>query len=93
MMQDSPARDVNVADQFADKDGDDEYMSKYSMSYRENSSLPMRQKWMANVDEDNFQILDPDDPLMKRFQDALKSHLSRIDNRLSEEIHELVSIT
>ncbi|XP_014210588.1 coiled-coil domain-containing protein 40, partial [Copidosoma floridanum] len=40
-------------------------------------------------DNDDFKILDPDDPLMNRFQEALKSHLKRIDEKLSEEIYEL----
>ncbi|CAB0035150.1 unnamed protein product [Trichogramma brassicae] len=44
---------------------------------------------MDQFNEDTFKILDPDDPLMKRFQDALKSHLQRIDGKLDEEIREL----
>ncbi|XP_014234800.1 coiled-coil domain-containing protein 40 [Trichogramma pretiosum] len=46
-------------------------------------------QWMDQFNEDTFKILDPDDPLMKRFQDALKSHLQRIDGKLEEEIREL----
>ncbi|EZA53658.1 Coiled-coil domain-containing protein [Ooceraea biroi] len=34
-------------------------------------------------------VLDPDDSLMKRFQDALREHLVRVDGRLSSEISEL----
>ncbi|XP_015595584.1 coiled-coil domain-containing protein 40 [Cephus cinctus] len=34
-------------------------------------------------------ILDPDDPLMKRFQDALKAHLTRVNDKLNQEILEL----
>jgi hypothetical protein len=36
-------------------------------------------------------VLDPDDSLMKKFQDALRAHLIRVDDRLSSEISELVS--
>jgi len=36
-------------------------------------------------------VLDPDDSLMKKFQDALRTHLIRVDDRLSSEISELVS--
>ncbi|XP_016844861.1 coiled-coil domain-containing protein 40-like isoform X2 [Nasonia vitripennis] len=59
------------------------------MHYQENVLIPTKQQWMTDVDENQFKILDPDDPLMKRFQDALKSHLLRIDNKLSDEISEL----
>ncbi|XP_012268541.2 coiled-coil domain-containing protein 40 [Athalia rosae] len=34
-------------------------------------------------------VLHPDDPLMKRFQDSLKSHLTRINNKLQDEIYDL----
>jgi hypothetical protein len=37
------------------------------------------------------EVLHPDHPLMKNFQAALKDHLQRQYNRLSEEIIELVS--
>lgn len=36
-------------------------------------------------------VLDPDDILMKKFQDALRDHLSRVDHKLTSEISELVS--
>lgn len=39
---------------------------------------------------DKFHILHPDDALMKRFQDALKAHLLRLDDKLDEEIREIV---
>lgn len=42
------------------------------------------------MDEKNTKVLDPDDPLMKRFQDALNEHLLRVDNKLSQEILEMV---
>lgn len=37
-------------------------------------------------------VLDPDDSLMKKFQNALREHLIRVDNRLNSEILDLVSI-
>lgn len=37
-------------------------------------------------------VLDPDDSLMKKFQNALREHLIRVDNKLNSEILELVSI-
>lgn len=40
---------------------------------------------------ESLKVLDPDDPLMKRFQDALENHLLRIDLRLSQDITQLVS--
>jgi len=36
-------------------------------------------------------VLDPDDSLMKKFQNALRDHLVRVDNKLNSEIVELVS--
>lgn len=36
-------------------------------------------------------VLNPDDSLMKKFQDALREHLTRVDKKLSDEILELVS--
>lgn len=37
-------------------------------------------------------VLDPDDSLMKKFQNALREHLTRVDKKLSDEILELVSL-
>ncbi|XP_011298593.1 coiled-coil domain-containing protein 40 [Fopius arisanus] len=37
----------------------------------------------------SLKVLDPDDPLMRRFQEALRSHLLRVDERLTTEIAEL----
>lgn len=37
-------------------------------------------------------VLDPDDSLMKKFQNALREHLVRVDNKLSSEILEFVRI-
>ncbi|KAJ8683178.1 hypothetical protein QAD02_018970 [Eretmocerus hayati] len=67
---------------------EEEYPIELSMRPH-NSPLLKRQQWMVDVDEDNFKILDPDDPLMKRFQDALKAHLLRLDKKLDDEIYEL----
>lgn len=39
------------------------------------------------------EVLQPDHPLMKNFQAAVKDHLNRQHNRLSEEILKLVSPT
>ncbi|XP_012273583.1 coiled-coil domain-containing protein 40 [Orussus abietinus] len=50
---------------------------------------PKKQVWVQTPSEELLQVLDPDDPLMKRFQDALQKHLLRIDKKLSEEILEL----
>lgn len=36
-------------------------------------------------------ILDPNDNLMKKFQRTLHVHLLHVDNKLSEEIQDLVS--
>jgi hypothetical protein len=41
---------------------------------------------------DDPEVLDPDHPLMKRFQAALKNHLERQYSRLSDEVLELVSL-
>jgi hypothetical protein len=41
---------------------------------------------------DDPEVLDPDHPLMKRFQAALKKHLERQYSRFSEEVLELVSL-
>lgn len=35
-------------------------------------------------------VLDPDDKLMKKFQTTLHTHLLRVNNKLSEEILNLV---
>lgn len=42
---------------------------------------------------DDPEVLDPDHPLMKGFQAALKNHLDRQYSRLSEDVLELVSLT
>ncbi|XP_033214264.1 coiled-coil domain-containing protein 40 isoform X2 [Belonocnema kinseyi] len=45
-----------------------------------------KQLWMREQNQDQFKILDPNDPLMRTFQDALQAHLTRISNTLSDEI-------
>ncbi|XP_034939627.1 coiled-coil domain-containing protein 40 [Chelonus insularis] len=38
--------------------------------------------WSENEEpEESLKVLDPDDPLMKRFQDALRNHLLKISNK------------
>ena len=49
-----------------------------------------KELWIGEQNKDQFKILDPNDPLMKRFQDALQAHLTRINNKLSDEIFDLV---
>lgn len=60
-----------------------------SMPLEENYLKVSKQAWLDETPS-QLKILDPNDPIMKRFQDALRAHLTRIDNKLSEEIHELV---
>ncbi|XP_057323316.1 coiled-coil domain-containing protein 40-like [Microplitis mediator] len=38
---------------------------------------------------ESLKVLDPDHPLMKRFQETLRAHLMKINNKLTEEINEL----
>lgn len=42
----------------------------------------------ADDNENNLVVLDPDHPLMQRFQIALKKQLTRIDERLTLETRE-----
>ncbi|PSN31759.1 hypothetical protein C0J52_14584 [Blattella germanica] len=53
---------------------------------------PAPRFWRRLGDGDQPEVLDPDHPLMKRFQTALKSHLERQYNRLNEEVLELEAI-
>lgn len=46
----------------------------------------------ANSPMEITNVLHPDDSLMKKFQDALRDHLLRIDDKLNSEISDLVSI-
>lgn len=89
-MADEKTKEVEFAET---RDDDDGFQSRSSMHHYKNMPVSKKQQWMADFDEDKFKILDPDDPLMKRFQDALKSHLLRIDDKLSSEISELVRDT
>lgn len=58
---------------------------------REQNSATPGQTWHRQGQDDEPEVLEPDHPLMLRFQAALKSHLQRQYNRLTEEILELVS--
>lgn len=59
------------------------------LTHEQNSATP-GQLWRRQED-DEPEVLEPDHPLMLRFQAALKNHLQRQYNRLTEEILELVS--
>lgn len=48
--------------------------------------------WIDTRSMQTPNVLDPDDSLMKKFQNALREHLVRVDDRLNGEILELVSI-
>lgn len=52
----------------------------------------MKKLWVDTKSLDVPNVLDPDDSLMKKFQNALREHLIRADNRLNSEILELVRI-
>lgn len=79
-------------ERYSTKDERDDYPKDSTLESGGYSYSPKKQQWMTDEDEEKFKILDPDDPLMKRFQDALKSHLLRIDNKLADEISELVRL-
>ncbi|XP_046470092.1 coiled-coil domain-containing protein 40 isoform X1 [Neodiprion pinetum] len=69
---------------FLDKDEKTPSDSLNEPSTKVNSKL-----WKYTPPAEPPSILDPDDPLMKRFQESLKAHLSRINNKLNEEIFDL----
>ncbi|KAG5322340.1 CCD40 protein, partial [Pseudoatta argentina] len=59
-----------------------------------NMELPGNQQttrkfWIDTKSLNLPDVLDPDDPLMQKFQNALREHLLRIDNKLNSEILEL----
>lgn len=59
----------------------------------EQSGLKVTKKlWVDTKSLNVPNVLDPDDSLMKKFQNALREHLVRVDNKLNSEILELVSI-
>jgi hypothetical protein len=58
---------------------------------REQNSATSGLLWRRQGEGNEPEVLEPDHPLMKRFQAALKNHLQRQYNRLTEEILELVS--
>lgn len=45
---------------------------------------------MNLTETSTLNVLNPDDKLMEKFQKTLHAHLSRVDNRLTEDILELV---
>ncbi|XP_018059753.1 PREDICTED: coiled-coil domain-containing protein 40 [Atta colombica] len=48
-----------------------------------------RKFWIDTKSLNVPDVMDPDDPLMTKFQNALREHLIRIDNKLNSEILEL----
>ena len=56
-----------------------------------NTRYEWREEPINSTMGETLKILDPDDPLMKRFQEALKTHLTRINGKLTEDILDLVS--
>lgn len=50
-----------------------------------------RKFWIDTKSLNVPDVLDPDDSLMKKFQNALREHLVRVNNKLNSEILELVS--
>lgn len=72
-----------------------EYYSKIierslTMSFEESRPKFTEQLWMREHNQNQFKILEPNNPLMKSFQDALQAHLTRISNTLSDEIFDIV---
>ncbi|KAH0540643.1 coiled-coil domain-containing protein 40-like [Cotesia glomerata] len=49
----------------------------------------IKDNWNEDKPAESLKVLDPEDPLMKRFQEALKAHLVKINKNLTEEINEL----
>ncbi|XP_014468728.1 PREDICTED: coiled-coil domain-containing protein 40-like [Dinoponera quadriceps] len=57
---------------------------------REQSETKFTKKlWVDKKPAQVLNVLNPDDSLMKKFQDALQEHLTRVDKKLSDEILEL----
>lgn len=68
-------------------------MQSESISQDEDIYKLITNSWNeAEETPESLKVLDPDDPLMKRFQETLRAHLMKINNKLTEEINELVSI-
>ncbi|XP_069697468.1 coiled-coil domain-containing protein 40 isoform X4 [Periplaneta americana] len=55
------------------------------LPHRRNPQTPNRM-WRRQGEGDEPEVLEPDHPLMKRFQAALKVHLERQCNRIDEEV-------
>ncbi|XP_014598615.1 PREDICTED: coiled-coil domain-containing protein 40 [Polistes canadensis] len=58
----------------------------------ENSNKLSKSFWIGKASVQVPNVIDPDDALMKRFQSALKEHLLRLNNKLSEEILDLEAL-
>lgn len=62
-----------------------------TMETLKGQNIKSDEKWInGDVGDEHFTVLDPEDPSMKKFQEALKSHLTRLDNQLADEIYDLV---
>lgn len=77
--------DEDVVDQNPQWDHSDDVLTRV-----QNSATPSL-LWRHQGEGEEPEVLEPDHPLMLRFQAALKNHLQRQYNRLTEEILELVS--
>ncbi|XP_053593742.1 coiled-coil domain-containing protein 40 [Microplitis demolitor] len=65
-------------------------MQSESISQDEDIYKLITNSWNeAEETPESLKVLDPDDPLMKRFQETLRAHLMKINNKLTEEINEL----
>lgn len=67
--------------------------NEFNADSMEQSGTKLKKKlWMDTKSLNVPNVLDPDDSLMKKFQNALRQHLVRVDNKLSSEILEFVRI-
>ena len=49
------------------------------------------QKWVyMDANDENFKVPNSEEPAMRKFQDALKSHYTRLNDQLADEICDLV---
>lgn len=63
----------------------------FDASMQQSETKPSTKLWVDTKLTQVPNVLNPDDSLMKKFQDALQEHLTRVDKKLSDEILELVS--
>ncbi|XP_070155282.1 coiled-coil domain-containing protein 40 [Polyergus mexicanus] len=64
--------------------------NEFNVDSMEQSGTKLKKRlWIDTKSLNVPNVLDPDDSLMKRFQNALREHLVRVDNKLSSEILEL----